>query len=227
MKTIQPRKQRKMLFNAPLHKRRKRISAHLEENLLLKYDKRSIPLIKGDSVTVMRGSFKGHKDKITRVDVKKGFVEIEGLTLTKADGKKIAKPIHPSNLLITKLNLTDKWRRRKIESGLSEEAKKEIEKEAEIQIRELEEQKKKEELEKEKLTQEEIEPSMEEETIEKLPEIKEKKTEKKEPEPKKKVAKPKEQQSEKKSSEKKKTPPKKKVTKKSPAKTTKKKTEEK
>jgi hypothetical protein len=39
MESMMPRKQRKELFNAPLHKRRKWISSHLEEKLLLKYDK--------------------------------------------------------------------------------------------------------------------------------------------------------------------------------------------
>ena len=131
MKSIQPRKQRKNIFNAPLHKKRKWMASHLEENLLLKYDKRAVPVIKGDTVIVMRGSFKGHEDKIAHVNVKKRHIEIEGLTTTKADGKKIAKFINPSNVMITKLNLTDKWRRKKLERELSEEAKKEIEKEAE------------------------------------------------------------------------------------------------
>ena len=145
MKSMMPRKQRKELYNAPLHKRRKWISSHLEEKLLLKYDKRSISVIKGDTVKVMRGSFRGHEDKVARVDVRKRYLEIEGITMSKADGNKIAKPIHPSNVMIIKLNLTDKWRRKKLERGLSEEAKKEIEKEAETQIKEAEEKKKKEE----------------------------------------------------------------------------------
>ena len=147
MESMMPRKQRKELFNAPLHKRRKWLSSHLEEKLLLKYDKRSISVIKGDTVKVMRGSFRGHEDKVARVDVRKRYLEIEGITMSKADGNKIAKPIHPSNVTITKLNLTDKWRRKKLERGLSEETKKEIEKEAETQIKE-EEKKKKEEEEK-------------------------------------------------------------------------------
>jgi large subunit ribosomal protein L24 len=123
-----PRKQRKMLYNAPLHKKRKWLASHLAENLLLKYDRRSIPVIKGDTV--------------------------------KADGKKLARPLHASTLLITKLNLTDKWRRRKLESGLSETAKKEIEKEAAEQLKDLErqkaedERKKKEEEEKVKAAEE-------------------------------------------------------------------------
>jgi len=138
MKSIKPRRQRKELFNAPQHKKRKWIAAHLDENLLLKYDKRAISVIEGDTVKVMRGSFKGHEDKVAGVNVNRRSIEIEGLIMTKADGKKIAKPIHPSNVLITKLDLTDKWRRAKLERGLSEETKKEIEKEAEEQIKEVE-----------------------------------------------------------------------------------------
>jgi len=175
MRTTKPGKQRKMFFNAPLHKKRKWMAAHLEENLLLKYDRRSLPVVKGDTLRVMRGSFRGHEDKVVRVNVKKGYLEIEGITMSKADGNKIAKPIHPSNVMITKLNLTDRWRRAKLEKGLSEEAKKEIEKEAEEQIKEAE-------LEAEELKkkQEELEKQKEEKEETKTEESTEKKTEKKE-----------------------------------------------
>ena len=180
MKSIRPGKQRKELFNAPLHKKRKWIASHLEENLLLKYDRRSIPVVKGDTVKVMRGSFKGHEDKIAHVNIKKRYVEIEGLTTTKADGKKIARPLHASNLLITKLNLTDKWRRKKLEKGLSEEAKKEIEKEAEQQLKQAEEeQKRKVEEEKEKAKEEAAADETVEPVVEKTEEITESKPEKK------------------------------------------------
>ncbi|MDH7517353.1 MAG: 50S ribosomal protein L24, partial [Candidatus Thermoplasmatota archaeon] len=148
MKSRRPGKQRKILFNAPLHKKRKWLASHLEENLLLKYDRRSVPLIKGDTVRVMRGNYRGHEDKVAKVDVKSGYVEVEGTTITKADGKKIPKLLHASNLLITKLNLADKWRRAKLEKGLPEETKKEIEREAEQQLRDAEEQKRKEEEKK-------------------------------------------------------------------------------
>jgi len=134
-----------MLHNAPLHQKRKWIASHLAENLLLKYDRRSLPVVKGDTVKIMRGSFRGHEDKIAKVNIQDQTVEIEGATITKAKGTKIAKPIHASTLLITKLNLTDKWRRQKLESGLSETTKKEIEKEAEEQLKILEEKKKAEE----------------------------------------------------------------------------------
>lgn len=223
MKSIRPGKQRKELFNAPLHKKRKWIASHLEENLLLKYDRRSIPVVKGDTVKVMRGSFKGHEDKIAHVNIKKRYVEIEGLTTTKADGKKIARPLHASNLLITKLNLTDKWRRKKLEKGLSEEAKKEIEKEAEQQLKQAEEeQKRKVEEEKEKAKEEAAADETVEPVVEKTEEATESKPEEKvEEKPATETKKPK-VKAEKKAVEEKKTP-----AKKTPTKTKKEKEEEK
>ena len=183
MKSSKARKQRKAFFNAPLHQRRKQISSHLEENLLLKYDKRRIPLVKGDTVKIMRGAFKGHENKITSVHLKKHLVEVEGVTITKADGKQVAQPVHPSNLLITKLNLTDKWRRQRLEEGLSSEAKKEIEQEATVQIKELEAERKAEE---ERQKQEEEAAQKKEEEAE-TPVEEEKPTEEK-PKPKEKPA---------------------------------------
>lgn len=225
MKSKKPRKQRKSYYNAPLHKKRKMLAAHLAENLLLKYDRRSTTIVKGDSVKVMRGSFKGHEDKISHVNIQKQIVEIEGITTVKADGTKVAKPIHPSNLLITKLNLTDKWRRKKLEKGLSEETKKEIEAEAEEQIKEIEKLKEDERI---------IEAKEEEEDTEiikeklKKGEIKKEVEEKKDKEPSKEISeKPKEKKPSKKKKaetgkqvptnkikEKKKEPPKKKSEKK-------------
>jgi large subunit ribosomal protein L24 len=174
MTSIKPRKQRYILYNAPLHKKRKWISSHLAENLLLKYDRRSLPVVKGDTVKVMRGNYRGHEDKISKVNVRDQTVEIEGVTITTAKGTKIAKPIHASTLLITKLNITDKWRRRKLESGLSETTKKEIEKEAaeQLKIHEAEQKAKEEAAKAEEKQKEEIkEPLKEEVTSEKPEEV--------------------------------------------------------
>ena len=233
MKSIKSRKQRKELFNAPLHKRRKWISAHLEENLLLKYDKRGVPVVKGDTVRVMRGSFKGHEDKVVHVNIRRRQVEIEGMTMTKADNKKIAKPIHASNLIITKLNLTDKWRRSKLESSLSEETKKEIEKEAKEQIKEVKEEEKRKAEEMEEPPVKEPEEPAEKigETVKKTAEQEkpvEKKTASKTEPKKEKVEKPKAEKKTipKKPAEKKKTPAKKETVKKTPGKTAKKEKEE-
>jgi large subunit ribosomal protein L24 len=167
MTTIKARKQRYTLYNAPIHKKRKWISSHLAENLLLKYDRRSIPVIKGDTVKVMRGSYKGHEDKVANVNVRDMTVNVEGVIVSTAKGTKVAKPIHASTLVITKLNLTDKWRRAKLEAKLSDTAKKEVEKEAEEQIKARDEElkaveKAKEEAERAAKATEEAEKAAEE-----------------------------------------------------------------
>lgn len=109
-KSKKPRKQRKFLYNAPLHLRRKMISAHLSKELREKYKTRSMPLRKGDEVEVMRGEFKKRKGKVLRIDTKKYKVYIEGITRKKTDGTERLVPFHPSNLKIINLNLEDKRR---------------------------------------------------------------------------------------------------------------------
>lgn len=106
----QPRKQRKYRANAPLHLKRKFMGAHLSKELREKYSKRSIVVRKDDKVKVMRGQFKGHVGKVERVDVKRCRVYVRGMEIAKKDGTKSFRPIHPSNLLITELNLGDKKR---------------------------------------------------------------------------------------------------------------------
>jgi large subunit ribosomal protein L24 len=112
----QPRKQRKDHFNAPKHKRNRSVAAHLSEELLLEYQVRSIPVRKGDTVKIMRGALKGHTDKVAKVSLKKCMVTVENATIAKADGTQLPKWVHPSNLLITKLDLSDPWRKKKLEN---------------------------------------------------------------------------------------------------------------
>lgn len=111
MKTIQPRKQRKRLFQAPKHIRYKQFSAALSSELKASHDTRSVPVRVGDTVKLMRGDRKGFEGKVTRVDRQKYRVFIEGITREKVDGSTIQVPIHPSKVMITNLNLDDKWRK--------------------------------------------------------------------------------------------------------------------
>jgi len=108
--SVQPRKQRKYRYNAPLHIKRKFLSAHLSKELRKKYGKRSVPVRKGDEVKIMKGQFKGMKGTVTKVDLKKCKVYLEEIKVKKVDGSEVHRPIHPSNLMITKLNLDDKRR---------------------------------------------------------------------------------------------------------------------
>ncbi|MGB0653296.1 MAG: 50S ribosomal protein L24 [Thermoplasmatota archaeon] len=122
MSSLQPRKQRKARYDAPLHVRRKQMAAHLSEELLLKYNRRSFPVISGDTVKVLRGSHRGTDGKVVEIDTKARKVVVEGVTHKKADGTDVALPVDPSNLLITKLNLEDARRRDKLEAGSKEES---------------------------------------------------------------------------------------------------------
>jgi len=121
MVSIQPRKQRKAMYEAPQHVARKQVASHLSEALLVKYNRRSLTLVVGDEVEVMRGDFAGKTGKVLAVDVPARKVTVEGVTNKKADGTEVARPIAPSNLLITKLNLDDKRRRAKLGEGQDSE----------------------------------------------------------------------------------------------------------
>ncbi len=106
----QPRKQRKYRYNAPLHIKQKFVSAHLSKDLRKKYNRRSMNLRKGDIVKVARGQFKGKTGKIDEVSVKKTRIFVSGVEVVKRDGTKARYPLHPSNLIVTEVNIDDKMR---------------------------------------------------------------------------------------------------------------------
>ena len=121
MVSKQARKQRKRQHNAPEHLRRKMVASHLSDGLMKQYKKRSALVVVGDTVMVMRGDEKVRniEGKVTEVNTRTGKVVIEGITIAKADGTLKERPVHASNLVITKLNLTDPWRKEKLE-GIKE-----------------------------------------------------------------------------------------------------------
>ncbi|MAE42849.1 50S ribosomal protein L24 [Candidatus Woesearchaeota archaeon] len=113
--SIQPRKQRKYRYNAPLHIKQKFVNVHLSTELRKKHNKRNIGLRKGDKVKVMRGQFKNKEGKVDQVNLKKTQVYVEGIEITKKDGTKTRYPLHPSNLMIAELNMDDKMRQKSLE----------------------------------------------------------------------------------------------------------------
>jgi large subunit ribosomal protein L24 len=118
MVSKQARKQRKRQHNAPEHIRRKMVASHLSEALMKQYKRRSALVVTGDTVKVVRGDEKvrNAEGKVTKVDTKSGKVIIEGITISSADGTLKERPVHSSNLIITKLNLTDPWRKERLEA---------------------------------------------------------------------------------------------------------------
>lgn len=85
----------------------------------MKYARKNVPVRTGDTVQIMRGDYAGLEGKIRDINMKKYRITIEGVTKEKADGTKVFVPIHPSKVLIKKLNLDDKWRSKRLASTVA------------------------------------------------------------------------------------------------------------
>lgn len=118
MSSRRPSKQRKSLYQAPLHKRQKLVAAHLSRELRKQWKRRSLPVRKGDEVKVMIGKFRGTIGKITRVDLKKLKVYVDNVKRKKVSGEETHIPINPSNLLILNPVMEDKYRKTIIERSI-------------------------------------------------------------------------------------------------------------
>lgn len=118
-KSKKPSKQIKFKANAPLHIKRKLLSARLSKDLTKKHGKRNFPLRKGDKVKIVRGNYYGTTGKVELVDTKYQRVYIENTERIKRDGTKSLYPVHPSNVIITELIMNDKKRKESLERGKS------------------------------------------------------------------------------------------------------------
>jgi large subunit ribosomal protein L24 len=97
--------------------RQKYLHARLEKKLADKYKLRSIQIRKGDTIKVLRGDFRDREGKVAKVNLKDETIEVDGVTVHKADGSEVSRPIHPSNVIVTKLEVKDKRRMSKLEGG--------------------------------------------------------------------------------------------------------------
>ena len=113
---VKPTKMRnRMLFQATLQTRSKQMGSALSKDLQKKYGKKSARVVEGDSVSILRGEFKGVDGKISNISTQKSSVAIDGVKKEKTKGDKFDVYIHTSNLVITSLNSNDKWRMAKLE----------------------------------------------------------------------------------------------------------------
>ncbi|HJJ21452.1 MAG: 50S ribosomal protein L24 [Candidatus Nitrosopumilus limneticus] len=113
---VKPTKMRNQrIYQATLQTRSKQMGSSLSKDLQKKYGKKSARVVEGDTVTILRGEFKGVDGKIARISTQKSSVAIDGVKKEKTKGDKFDVYIHTSNLVITALNSTDKWRIAKLE----------------------------------------------------------------------------------------------------------------
>lgn len=115
MVSSKPSKQRKAIYNAPIHRARKQLTAKVSHDFKQQLGIARATIRTGDTVKVMRGEYSGYEGKVLAVKPKEGRIAIEGLTRKKADGTEVPVWIHASKVMITKLDLSDKARKEAIE----------------------------------------------------------------------------------------------------------------
>lgn len=114
--STQVRKQRKYNYNSPLHIRHRFMASTLSKDLRSEHGTRSVSVRTGDFVEVITGQFKGKSGKVTKVSLAQLKVHVEGCVIKKSNGTDAMYPIHPSNLMITKLDLSDNARAEKLKT---------------------------------------------------------------------------------------------------------------
>jgi len=113
---MKPTKMRnKMIYQATFTTKSKQLGSALSKDLHKKYGKRSVRVIEGDSIRIVRGEYKGVDGKISTISTQKNSVSIEGIKKEKTKGDKFDVYIHTSNLVVTSLNTGDKWRMARLE----------------------------------------------------------------------------------------------------------------
>ena len=114
---MKPTKMRNnLIYQATFQTKSKQLGSALSKDLHKKYGKRSVRVIEWDSVTIVRGEFKGVDGKVAKISKPKSSVAIEGVKKEKTKGDKFDVYIHTSNLVVTSLSTDDKWRIAKLEN---------------------------------------------------------------------------------------------------------------
>lgn len=90
-------------------------SANLSDNLRKDYGRKTVHVIKGDSVKIMRGEYKGVEGKVEKLNSMRGRLSIEGVQREKIKGGQVKVQIHASNVQITSLHLDDDKRKKKLQ----------------------------------------------------------------------------------------------------------------
>ena len=92
------------------------VCSNLADNLKKQYNKKSTSVVKGDTVRIMRGEYKGVEGKVEKINTDKGKLSIEGVQREKIKGGQVKVLIHASNVKISSLNMDDNYRKNKFEN---------------------------------------------------------------------------------------------------------------
>lgn len=108
--SARPSKQRRARYTAHSSKKHKLLAAPLSADLRTTYAKRSAPVRAGDTVRILRGDFSGVEGKVSDIDTARQRLYVEGVTRENVAGTSEKVSVHCTKVVITKLNLDDKWR---------------------------------------------------------------------------------------------------------------------
>ena len=129
---MKPTKMRnKQIYYATSKVKSVQTACSLSTELRKKFKKRSIRIVKGDTVKILRGEFYGTAGKVTKILTQKNSITVDGVKKEKKKGDKIDVPIHSTNVIITALNDDDKWRMNKLQGNSKKSLQKIKQKEAE------------------------------------------------------------------------------------------------
>ena len=117
------------IYLAPHARRSKQLGSPLSKELRKKYGKRSMRVILGDTVKVLRGEYRGVDGKVSKILTQSGNLAIEGVKKEKSKGEKFDVLIKTSKVIITGLNLDDHWRKTKLQGKEPKTTPKETKKE--------------------------------------------------------------------------------------------------
>jgi len=90
--------------------------ANLSKDLSSQYGIRTVSVRKGDTVSVVRGDYAGHEGKVNSIILRSMRIIVEGINQTKLDGTNKPVAVNPSKVKVTKLDLSDKRRKRLLEA---------------------------------------------------------------------------------------------------------------
>ena len=111
-----PRKTRnQQIYYATIQRASKQLSCSLSKELRKKYGKRSARIVEGDTANIVRGEFAGVDGKVTKISIPDRGVNIEGVKKEKLKGDKFDVYVHTTNIILTALSTSDKWRINKLE----------------------------------------------------------------------------------------------------------------
>ena len=105
-----------MTINKETMKSSLAVCSNLSDDLKKQYNKRSSSVVKGDTVRIVRGEYKGVEGKVEKINTEKGKLSIEGVQREKIKGGNVKVLIHASNVIISSLNMDDNYRKNKMDN---------------------------------------------------------------------------------------------------------------